>query len=50
MQYDEEIARIAEDIDFTLSLHEQGVKIFCIKDLEVRHYEREKTILEQARI
>lgn len=50
VQYDEEIARIAEDIDFTLSLHEQGVKIFCIKDLEVRHYEREKTILEQARI
>lgn len=46
--YDEEIARIAEDLDFTLSLHERGVKLFVFADLEVRHYEREKTKLEQA--
>jgi len=50
VSYDETIARIAEDIDFTLSLHEQGNKLFCIKDLEVQHYERDKTLLEQARI
>ena len=50
VSYDENIARISEDIDYTLSLHEKGVKLFCIKDLENRHYEREKTLLEQARI
>ena len=33
--YDEEIARIAEDLDFTLSLHERGVKLFVFADLEV---------------
>ena len=50
VSYDENIARISEDIDYTLSLHEKGVKLFCIKDLGNRHYEREKTLLEQARI
>jgi GT2 family glycosyltransferase len=48
VQYDERIARIAEDMDFTLSLHESGVKLFVFPDLVVRHYEREKTKLEQA--
>jgi GT2 family glycosyltransferase len=50
VQYDEQIARIAEDMDFTLSLHENGAKLFVFSDLCVRHYERDKTKLEQARI
>jgi GT2 family glycosyltransferase len=48
VQYDEKIAWIAEDMDFTLSLHEKGAKLFVWSDLIVRHYEREKTKLEQA--
>jgi GT2 family glycosyltransferase len=46
--YDEEIAWIAEDMDFTLSLHEKGAKLFVFSDLVVRHYERDKTTLEHA--
>jgi GT2 family glycosyltransferase len=46
--YDERIAWIAEDLDFTLSLHEQGARIFAFADLAVQHYERDKTRLEQA--
>lgn len=48
--YDEEIARIAEDIEFTLTIHEKGNTLYVLQDLKVQHYEREKTILEQARI
>ncbi|MDR2190818.1 MAG: glycosyltransferase [Candidatus Peribacteria bacterium] len=48
--YDEQIARIAEDLDFTLSLHETGAKLWVYADLVVRHYERDKSRLEQARI
>lgn len=49
-QYDEQIARISEDLDYTLSLHEQGVQLRVFSDLKVKHYERDKTKLEQARI
>lgn len=50
VQFDEQIARIAEDIDWTLSLSKRGARIFAFGDLVVRHYERDKTILENARI
>jgi hypothetical protein len=46
--YDEEIAWIAEDLDFTLSLYEKGAKLFSFAELQVRHYEREKSFLEHA--
>lgn len=48
--YDEQIARISEDLDYTLSLHEQWVQLRVFSDLKVKHHEREKTKLEQARI
>lgn len=53
--YDEQIARIAEDLDFTYRLQksnkkEKKTKILTFSDLKVYHFEREKTILEQARI
>ena len=50
VKYDEEIARISEDLDYTLSLHEQGVQLRVFSDLKVKHHERDKTRLEQARI
>ena len=50
--YDGQIARIAEDLDFTYRLQKSNkkAKILTFSDLKVYHFEREKTILEQARI
>lgn len=49
-QYDEQIARISEDLDYTLSLYEQWIQLRVFSDLQVKHHERDKTRLEQARI
>ena len=49
-KYDEKIARISEDLDYTLSLHEQWIQLRVFSDLKVNHHERDKTRLEQARI
>lgn len=49
-KYDEKIARISEDLDYTLSLHEQWIQLRVFADLKVKHHERDKTKLEQARI
>ena len=49
-KYDEQIARISEDLDYTLSLHEKWVQLRVFSDLKVKHHERDKTKLEQARI
>jgi len=49
-KYDEEIARISEDLDYTLSLYEQWIQLRVYADLKVKHHERDKTKLEQARI
>ena len=48
--YDERFARIAEDLDFVYRLKQNGAKILNISALELRHRERDKTPLEQARI
>lgn len=47
-EYDEQIARISEDLDYTLSLYEQGIQLRVFADLKVKHHERDKTKLEQA--
>ena len=49
-EYDEQIARISEDLDYTLSLYEQWIQLRVFADLKVKHHERDKTKLEQARI
>jgi len=49
-KYDEQIARISEDLDYTLSLYEKWVQLRVFSDLKVIHHERDKTRLEQARI
>ena len=49
-EYDEQIARISEDLDYTLSLHEQWIQLRVFANLKVKHHERDKTKLEQARI
>lgn len=48
--YDEKFARIVEDLDFVYRLKQKGAKILNISALELRHRERDKTPLEQARI
>ena len=48
--YDKNFARIAEDLDFVYRLKQNGAKILNISALELRHRERDKTPLEQARI
>jgi len=47
-EYDEQIARISEDLDYTLSLYEQWVQLRVFADLKVKHHERDKNKLEQA--
>lgn len=47
-QYDEQIAWISEDLDYTISLYEQWVQLWVFADLKVQHFEREKTKLEKA--
>lgn len=49
-EYDEKIARISEDLDYTLSLYEQWIQLRVFADLKLKHHERDKTRLEQARI
>ena len=49
-EYDEQIARISEDLDYTLSLYELWIHLRVFSDLKVIHHERDKTKLEQARI
>lgn len=46
--YDEQIAWIAEDLDFVYSIWKQGYPIVVFADLKVRHRERDKNYLEQA--
>ena len=50
IRYDEQIAWIAEDLDFIYSIWEQWYPILVFRDLKVYHQERDKTLLEQARI
>lgn len=46
--YDEQIAWIAEDLDFIYSIWKQGYPVLVFRDLKVRHQERDKSFLEQA--
>ena len=50
VRYDENFAWIAEDLDFVYSIWEKGYPILVFRDLKVHHRERDKTILEEARI
>ncbi len=48
--FDENIDFVYEDLDFTYNIHRAGIPIIVLKDLEIYHMEREKTLLEQARV
>lgn len=45
--YDEQIAWIAEDLDFVYRLHKKGAKILTHSQLVIFHWERDKSFLEK---
>ncbi len=49
-QFDTDINFVAEDLDFTYSIHKSWYPIIVLADLKVYHMEREKTLLQQARV
>lgn len=48
--FDEQIAWISEDLDFTYRIHKAGYPLYVFRDIKVYHMERDKTYLEQARV
>jgi GT2 family glycosyltransferase len=49
-RFDTDINFVAEDLDFTYSIHKAGYPILVLADLKVYHMEREKSLLDQARV
>ena len=47
-QFDTDINFVAEDLDFTYTIHRAWYPIIVLADLKVYHMERDKTLLEQA--
>lgn len=47
-QFDIDINFVAEDLDFTYSMHKAWYPILVLSELKVYHMEREKTMLQQA--
>lgn len=48
--FDEQIAWIGEDLDFTYRIYKSGYPLYVFRDIKVYHMERDKTYLEQARV
>ncbi|MBU0627291.1 hypothetical protein KKG31_00535 [Patescibacteria group bacterium] len=48
IKFDEKIDFVYEDLDFSYRIHKSGTPIIVLKDLEIYHMERDKTLLEQA--
>lgn len=48
--FDERLDFVYEDLEFTYRLHKAGYPIFVSKDLLIYHMERDKNLLEQARV
>ncbi|MFZ2151203.1 MAG: hypothetical protein WAZ12_02445 [Candidatus Absconditicoccaceae bacterium] len=49
-KFDNDINFVAEDLDFTYTIHNAGYPIVVLADLKIYHMEREKTLLDQARV
>lgn len=48
--FDEQIDFVYEDLDFTYNIYHKGYPIIVLRDLKIYHMERDKTILEEARV
>lgn len=49
-KFDNDINFVAEDLDFTYTIHNAWYPIVVLADLKIYHMEREKTLLDQARV
>jgi|GEM_PF-660987 len=50
IRFDEKIDFVYEDLDFSYRIHKAGYPIIVLSDLKIYHMERDKTLLEQARV
>ena len=48
--FDERLDFVAEDLDFTRGITFAGIPMIVLRDLKICHMEREKNILENARV
>lgn len=48
--FDEKIDFVYEDLDFTYRIYHAGHPIIVLRDLRIYHMERDKTVLENARV
>lgn len=48
--FDEKLDFVYEDLDFTYNIHRAGYPIIVLRDLKIYHMERDKTLLEEARV
>jgi GT2 family glycosyltransferase len=48
--FDEVLDFVYEDLDFTYNIYNAGYPIIVLRDLKIYHMERDKTLLEQARV
>jgi GT2 family glycosyltransferase len=50
IRFDEKIDFVYEDLDFTYRIHRAHIPLIVLRDLKIYHMERDKTLLEQARV
>lgn len=50
IKFDEKIDFVYEDLDFSYRIHKANYPIIVVRDLKIYHMERDKTMLEQARV
>ena len=50
IKFDEKIDFVYEDLDFTYRIHKAHIPIIVLRDLKIYHMERDKTLLEMARV
>ena len=48
--FDEKIDFVYEDLDFTYRITKANIPLIVLRDLKIYHMERDKTLLEMARV
>jgi len=48
--FDEKIDFVYEDLDFSYRIHKAHIPLIVLRDLKIFHMERDKTMLEKARV
>lgn len=50
IKFDEKIDFVYEDLDFTYRIHKAHIPLIVLRELKIYHMERDKTLLEMARV